>query len=108
MKNKCATLQQGYWTVSQSIHDLFCFCFTEYVDELLDLIFENVFQDPAPYLDEVLKIPIPEDLCAQFERPEKQELMCRGSIKDRSELAHKSPTPAYKAPVTAEQSGRDI
>eukprot|EP00064_Thunnus_orientalis_P013164 superscaffoldBa00002107_g13201 len=39
---------------------------SDYVDELLDLIFEKVFQDSAPYVDEVLKIPIPEDLSSQF------------------------------------------
>ena len=38
---------------------VFFFCITEYVDNLLDLIFHEVFQDPAPYVNEVLKIPIP-------------------------------------------------
>ncbi|XP_037641699.1 uncharacterized protein LOC119497554 isoform X2 [Sebastes umbrosus] len=32
-----------------------------YVDDLMDLIFDKVFVDPTPYLNEVLKIPIPED-----------------------------------------------
>lgn len=31
------------------------------MDELLDLLFEKVFPDPAPYADELLKIPVPED-----------------------------------------------
>ncbi|CAB1441770.1 unnamed protein product [Pleuronectes platessa] len=35
-----------------------------YVDNLLDLIFHEVFQDPAPYVNEVLKISKPEDLSA--------------------------------------------
>ncbi|XP_077102145.1 uncharacterized protein LOC143753562 isoform X5 [Siphateles boraxobius] len=43
----------------------------KYLDDLQDLIFEHVFVDPAPYMDEVLKIPIPPDLCAQYERPDK-------------------------------------
>jgi len=47
----------------------------DYVDELLDLIFGKVFQDPAPYVDEVLKIAVPEDLRAQFERPDRPEAM---------------------------------
>lgn len=46
----------------------------DYVDELLDLIFGKVFQDPAPYVDEVLKIAVPEDLHAQFERPDRLEV----------------------------------
>ncbi|XP_051255127.1 uncharacterized protein LOC127362901 [Dicentrarchus labrax] len=43
-----------------------------YVDEILDLVFEKVFPDPGPYADEVLKISIPEDLSAQFDRPDKK------------------------------------
>ncbi|XP_051283271.1 uncharacterized protein LOC127378466 [Dicentrarchus labrax] len=46
-----------------------------YVDEILDLVFEKVFPDPGPYTDEVLKISIPEDLTAQFERPDKKEVI---------------------------------
>ena len=57
-----ATGLLGYWTISQSMHNLFRFCIADYVDKLLDLIFE-LFQDPAPYVDEELKIPISEDLC---------------------------------------------
>ncbi|XP_059386284.1 uncharacterized protein LOC132121128 [Carassius carassius] len=44
-----------------------------YVDDLLDLIFDKVFVDPAPYVDDVLRIPIPPALCAEFDRPEKEE-----------------------------------
>ncbi|XP_039541035.1 uncharacterized protein LOC120488385 isoform X2 [Pimephales promelas] len=36
-----------------------------YVDDLLDLIFDKVFVDPAPYVDDVLRIPIPPALCAE-------------------------------------------
>ncbi|XP_078028444.1 uncharacterized protein LOC117270027 [Epinephelus lanceolatus] len=46
-----------------------------YVDALLDLIFEKVFQDPAPYVNEVLKLTIPEDLSAQYERPDKLDVI---------------------------------
>ena len=41
----------------------------------MDLIFHKVFQDPAPYVNEVLKIPIPADLSAQFEKPDKREVV---------------------------------
>uniref|UniRef100_A0A9J8D7P0 THAP-type domain-containing protein n=1 Tax=Cyprinus carpio carpio TaxID=630221 RepID=A0A9J8D7P0_CYPCA len=46
-----------------------------YLDDLQDLIFEHVFVDPASYMDEVLKIPIPPDLCAEYERPDKEEVI---------------------------------
>ncbi|CAM4735792.1 unnamed protein product [Leuciscus chuanchicus] len=48
---------------------------TKYLDDLQDLIFEHVFVDPAPYMDEVLKIPILSDLCAEYERPDKEEVI---------------------------------
>lgn len=41
----------------------------------MDLIFEKVFEDPGPYEAEVQKIPIPDDLSAQFEKPDKMEVI---------------------------------
>ena len=41
----------------------------------MDLIFEKVFWDQESYKSEVEKINIPEDLCAQFERPAKEEVI---------------------------------
>lgn len=38
---------------------------TGYVDDLLDLIFDEVFVLPAPYVEEVLNIPIPPPLSAE-------------------------------------------
>ncbi|XP_062241245.1 uncharacterized protein LOC133951358 isoform X2 [Platichthys flesus] len=46
-----------------------------YVDNLLDLIFHEVFQDPAPYVNELLKISKPEDLSAKYKKPDKQEVI---------------------------------
>lgn len=48
---------------------------TEYVDDLMDLVFEKVFVDPAPYTEEIMKISIPEDLCANYERPDKESVI---------------------------------
>ncbi|XP_057197996.1 uncharacterized protein LOC130559113 [Triplophysa rosa] len=48
-----------------------------YLDDLQDLIIHKVFENPTPYMDEVLKIPIPPDLCAGYERPDKEELISR-------------------------------
>ncbi|XP_056114874.1 uncharacterized protein LOC130091161 [Rhinichthys klamathensis goyatoka] len=44
----------------------------QYVDNLLELIFENVVVDPTPYMDDILKISIPEDLTSQFDKTDKQ------------------------------------
>lgn len=45
------------------------------MDDILDLVFEKVFQDPGSYADEVLKISIPEALSAQLETLDKKEVM---------------------------------
>ncbi|XP_078141072.1 uncharacterized protein LOC144539533 isoform X2 [Centroberyx gerrardi] len=63
-------------------------CAIDYVDELMDLIFDHVFQDPAPYVSQVFMIPVPEDPCAQSDRPAKEDVIaatCLGSIKRQSE-----------------------
>ncbi|CAB1438042.1 unnamed protein product [Pleuronectes platessa] len=58
----------------------------DYLDNLLDLIFHKVFQNPVPYVNEVLKISIPEDLSAKYEKHDKQEVIASYvSIKGRSE-----------------------
>ncbi|RXN30601.1 seleno M-like protein [Labeo rohita] len=41
------------------------------VDKLLELTFEKVLVDPTPFVDDILKISIPEDLSAQFHKPDK-------------------------------------
>ena len=46
---------------------------TEYVDVLMDVIVNQVFADPAPYTAALLAIPIPENISAQFERPDKED-----------------------------------
>ncbi|XP_067217565.1 uncharacterized protein [Chanodichthys erythropterus] len=46
-----------------------------YVENLLNLIFEKVVIDPTPYVDEVLQICIPEDLTAQFQKPDKLDVI---------------------------------
>ncbi|XP_067310591.1 uncharacterized protein [Pseudorasbora parva] len=49
----------------------------DYVDGLMDLIFEKVFEDPVPYEAEVQKIHIPDDLSAQSEKPDKIEVIAK-------------------------------
>ncbi|XP_034539013.1 uncharacterized protein LOC117812396 isoform X2 [Notolabrus celidotus] len=46
-----------------------------YVDDMLDLVLEKVFVDPSPYTEAVLAAPIPEDLSAQSERPDREEVI---------------------------------
>nr|XP_043885369.1 uncharacterized protein LOC122771762 [Solea senegalensis] len=48
-----------------------------YVDEIMDLVFEKVFPEPGPYTDVVLKMSIPEDLSALFEKPDRKEVIER-------------------------------
>ncbi|XP_016362898.1 uncharacterized protein LOC107704481 [Sinocyclocheilus anshuiensis] len=44
-----------------------------YVDELLKLVFDEVIMDPSPFVDEMKAIPIPTPLCAEYDRPSKEE-----------------------------------
>ncbi|KAK9958119.1 hypothetical protein ABG768_012293 [Culter alburnus] len=46
-----------------------------YVENLLNLMFEKVVIDPTPYVDEVLQICIPEDFTAQFQKPDKLDVI---------------------------------
>lgn len=48
-----------------------------YVDELMDLVFDVVFVDPAPYVSQLKQIPVPELLCSQYDRPEKEDVVAR-------------------------------
>ncbi len=64
-------------TASESLLKLFKIYFTDYVDNLMDLIFEKIVMDPTPYMDNILKISIPEDLTSQFEKPDKLEVIAR-------------------------------
>ncbi|XP_078124388.1 uncharacterized protein LOC144529259 [Sander vitreus] len=46
-----------------------------YVADMMDLIFEEVFVNPTPYTAALLAIPVPEDLSAQYEKPDKEEVI---------------------------------
>ncbi|KAK7944366.1 hypothetical protein WMY93_000094 [Mugilogobius chulae] len=48
-----------------------------YVDKLMALLFDSVVEDPLLYQTTFESIPVPESLCAQFDRPEKQEAVSR-------------------------------
>lgn len=76
-------------------YNLFFFI-TDHVDKLLDLIFDRVFQDLSPYVDEVMKIPIPEDLSAQFEKPDKLEGIAPRSFLERTECLFASGAPCRR------------
>ncbi len=48
---------------------------TGYVVDMMDLLFEKVFVNPTPYTDALLAIPVPEYLVAQYEKPDKEEVI---------------------------------
>lgn len=48
---------------------------SEYVQDLMSLVFEDIFEDPSPYVAELKTIPVPEHLSAVFERPPKEEVI---------------------------------
>ncbi len=50
---------------------------TGYVADMMDLIFEKVFVNPTPYNDALLAIPVPEDLSAQYEKPDNNSFVSR-------------------------------
>ncbi|XP_059897595.1 uncharacterized protein LOC132449789 isoform X3 [Gadus macrocephalus] len=46
-----------------------------YVDDIMDVIFEEVFPNPTPYTEALLEIPVPEPLTAQYEKPDKEAVI---------------------------------
>ncbi|XP_059378408.1 uncharacterized protein LOC132114317 [Carassius carassius] len=48
-----------------------------YVKDLMRLVFVEVFEDPAYYVEELRKVPIPDSLSEQFDRPTKEDLIAR-------------------------------
>lgn len=46
-----------------------------YVDELLNLLFNEVLHDPAPFVEQLKAVSVPQPLCSQYERPEKGEVI---------------------------------
>ena len=46
-----------------------------YVNDLMDMIMEKVFVDPASYRAEILKINIPPELSSEYEHPDKEEVI---------------------------------
>lgn len=47
--------------------------FTGYLINLMDSVFEEVVHDPLPYLDAVQRIPLPQYLSSQHDRPSMEE-----------------------------------
>lgn len=41
------------------------------------LMFTEVFDDPATFVEELQKVPIPADLSAEFDRPAKEDVIAR-------------------------------
>ena len=49
------------------------FLLLEYVNELMDLLFQHVIYDQATYQQKLDEIQVPPNLCAEFERPAKDQ-----------------------------------
>ncbi|KAK7881422.1 hypothetical protein WMY93_029831 [Mugilogobius chulae] len=47
----------------------------QYVDDILELVFEEVFHDPASYVQEMQMIPIPPPLSTEHSRPDKETVV---------------------------------
>lgn len=52
-------------------------CVLEYVTELMNLLFNEVIHDPAPFVAELKAVAVPRFLCSQYERPEKADAIAR-------------------------------
>eukprot|EP00064_Thunnus_orientalis_P015639 superscaffoldBa00002940_g15694 len=50
---------------------------SNYVTELMDLLFNEVVHDPAPFVAELKAVAVPGFLCSQYERPEKADAIDR-------------------------------
>ncbi|KAJ8369579.1 hypothetical protein SKAU_G00096070 [Synaphobranchus kaupii] len=61
--------------------------------KLMDLLFNEVISDPAPFVAELLCASVPEPLCAQYERPDKAEAIA-GYVSRFSRTGGASVTPA--------------
>ncbi|KAI7803826.1 hypothetical protein IRJ41_012114 [Triplophysa rosa] len=49
----------------------------EYVTDLMKLVFEEVFTDPAPFVEELKQIRVPASMSSQFDRPSMEEVVGR-------------------------------
>ncbi|XDV52485.1 hypothetical protein PO909_021212 [Leuciscus waleckii] len=50
-------------------------CMAGYVGDLMRLLFMEVFDDPATFVEELRKVPISVELSAQFDRPAKEDVI---------------------------------
>ena len=53
---------------------------TGYVLDMMQLVLEEIIHDPLPYVDAVLLVPVPQDLCAQLDRPSCVTVQSRGGL----------------------------
>lgn len=71
-----------------------------YVEELFRLVFEEVIVDPTPFVDQLKTIPIPTDLCSEFERPSKEKTVARHDSRFTQEVVGSQHTdqPSLESP----------
>lgn len=51
--------------------------YREYLDDLVRVVFEEVFEKPRPFVDALMKILITDDLSSQYERPSREDVVVR-------------------------------
>ena len=49
--------------------------FSGYIQELMDVLFHQVFPNPEPYVEEVQRINVPEPLFSQCKQQPKEEVI---------------------------------
>ncbi len=70
------------------------------MEELFRLVFEEVIVDPTPFVDQLKTIPIPTDLCLEFERPSKEKTVARHDSRFTQEVVGSQHTdqPSLESP----------
>ncbi|XP_049895576.1 uncharacterized protein LOC126387059 [Epinephelus moara] len=89
---------------------------TEYVSELMDLLFNKVIHDPGTFAAELRAVAVPGFLCSQYERPEKADAIarhvsrfsCPGGVGAAPALGGPTSDCAADVPVTDREEGRII
>ncbi|XP_054452368.1 uncharacterized protein LOC129089057 [Anoplopoma fimbria] len=70
-----------------------------YVDELMKLVFEEVFEDPTPFVDLLKTIPIPNELPSQCERPSQEEVFSHHVFQNTDQSEQESPGVSGEEPT---------
>ncbi|XP_067299120.1 uncharacterized protein [Pseudorasbora parva] len=79
-----------------------------YVDDLMRLLFLDVFEDPTNYVKELREVPIPVPLSAQFDMPAKEELIAKQVSKFSPMVAGSQHSSHQHQETPAESAGQHM